>query len=782
MKKALTFLLITLFTVTPLFVTACTKATTGLTETDDLTETEKDSEESEKEEMTENNEPVYNDEKDMLRDTVVLSVFWPPMKGFTDDIQYEYLKNAHIDLLEYNSDTLFSNSAVLETAMTACEKYGLKMTVFDSGAKDHWLSLSDEQIISLASKYKDREAVIGYYLVDEPSNANPWGRVTRLMNSVMPGAVCQMNMLPAFALANPQGHAEDWINAAGAENLRYLSYDHYPFGLAADSRPNMFDNMDLVREVGLKYGVDTALYIQATSNYQGFRDPDEGEMRYHTSAALAYGFKNLKYFTWMTPVERTEDFADAIIDPKGNPTEKYEWVCSINGDIKKVANILGRCEAVDIYHSGKRDSGTERISSSSPVRPENATENEFIFSVMVDKYSSVEYLMIVNKDFNSEKQTEFTVKGVSAIYDVTNGEETAVTLDNGKFTAEFKEGGFRLYRLEGSIAPEYEDADKDNLAQGKAVYSSSSLGKDGWYNMCAVDGKSTSKTKNSQGYKPEQFFEDGENYFMIDLNRAVDINRIDVYPAGEGATIGTSFPVKYEVLVSEDGKDFTRVAEFERSGLIEQIPSHTFDTVKARYVKLVFTEAAALAGAKTLEIAEIEIYNDDGSIPKPARIERPDVELTGNFALNKPVMASSNVGNWGWDTVCAVDGETGTPSSNPGWSSQVLTHIDDPFAEEWIMIDLCTVTKVNTVKLYPRESGIYFPVKLEIQVSRDGNEFTTVYTYEDTSGQVSGDVRVFTFDDIEARYVRALAKEMTEVKSSPDGYLFQLSEFEIYFN
>lgn len=48
------------------------------------------------------------------------------------------------------------------------------------------------------------------------------------------------------------------------------------------------------------------------------------------------------------------------------------------------------------------------------------------------------------------------------------------------------------------------------------------------------------------------------------------------------------------------------------------------------------------------------------------------------------------------------------------------------------------------------------------------------------SGAVSTIARVLKFDAVDARYVRVVSKEMTQVESSPDGYLFQLAEFEVY--
>lgn len=723
-------------------------------------------------------EPVQEG-KDMIKGKIVLSAFWPPMKGFTDEEQYKYLADAQMDLLEYNSDPLFYNPTTLSTAIEMCDKYGLKLTLFDKSVKDEWLGMSDAAILKIVNKYKDYESVVGFYLKDEPTNANAWGHVAQVINSAFPGAICQLNMLPAGALEDARGHAEDLINAFGAENLRYLSFDQYPFGAAADSRPGMFGNFELVRSIGLKYGVDTACYIQAISNYS-FRDTDEGEIRYHTSAALAYGFKNLKYFTWMTPVERSENFTDAIIDRNGQPTEKYTAVCSINASIKKVSDILGVCDAVQIYHTTSQDASTTVIPEDYFIRPSRNSGYDCIVSLMTDRNNGDEYVMIVNKNFNKDMTLTFDITGVTALYDVTEGNEQEVVLSEGNFTGDYKAGGFRLYKLgKGSDkAPEYTDDDASNLAKGKPVYSSSSKGEGGWYNYLAVDGRRKSGS-SGYGYKCAEYYEESENYYLIDLKRSVTANRVDVYPAGSGASIGSFFPKAYEVYVSADGESYKKVAQFERDGELTEVPSHTFDAVQCRYVKLVFTSAASLAGQKSVEIAEIEVYNDDGTVAKPAELVREQPVLTGNLALNKPVTVSSDVNAWGWCAACATDGNYGD-DNNPGWSSAVKTHMNDPQGEEWIIIDLETVTQLNEVRLYPRANGSYFPNKLEVQISQDGESFTTVYTYEDSPDYGVGDVRTLSFDTVSARYVRILSLEMTQVATSVDGYLFQLGEVEMY--
>lgn len=278
--------------------------------------------------------------------------------GITTEKQFDYLAQANIDLLEYGTDPIFTAPETIEAVLRLATEKGLKITVADRDFVN-WEKKTDDEIRELVRRYKDYECVAGYFIQDEPGNANPLGRVARIMSEEDPGCIVQMNMLPMVALADARGHAEDWINAAGRENLQYLSYDHYPFSLQAGSVPQMFANMDLVRETGLKYNVKTALYIQSIGVVNGFRRPTVAETRYHTSAALAYGFKNLKYFTWITPVNRSEDFTTAIIRPDGEKSDTYDGIAAINKNIKKVSKVLGRLDAVEIYHSGRKDQSTE---------------------------------------------------------------------------------------------------------------------------------------------------------------------------------------------------------------------------------------------------------------------------------------------------------------------------------------------------------------------------------------------------------------------------------------
>lgn len=103
-------------------------------------------------------------------------------------------------------------------------------------------------------------------------------------------------------------------------------------------------------------------------------------------------------------------------------------------------------------------------------------------------------------------------------------------------------------------------------------------------------------------------------------------------------------------------------------------------------------------------------------------------------------------------------------------------------AEIWLLVDLGELLTVNEVYLYPREAdGLYFPVAYRIEVSEDGENFTEVFAME-CDGQSlnrSRNARYCRFGDVQARYVRITATELSRGDGANEYYL-EFSEIEIY--
>ena len=160
-----------------------------------------------------------------------------------------------------------------------------------------------------------------------------------------------------------------------------------------------------------------------------------------------------------------------------------------------------------------------------------------------------------------------------------------------------------------------------------------------------------------------------------------------------------------------------------------------------------------------------------------------------NLAAGKTVTASSSLEDsyWGWGIANATDGNRKNMGESDvdyiGYSSKDTPDVDHV---EWIYVDLGEEKAVNSAVFYPASNltggawlGYGFPVDFAIQVSSDGQSWTDVYTAEDYPLPVYGALD-FSFDQVEARYVRLYASSLRTKGSENNAYRLQLSEFEVY--
>ncbi len=169
---------------------------------------------------------------------------------------------------------------------------------------------------------------------------------------------------------------------------------------------------------------------------------------------------------------------------------------------------------------------------------------------------------------------------------------------------------------------------------------------------------------------------------------------------------------------------------------------------------------------------------------------------TVNLALGAPVRSSTSVDDFGWFAENATNGMRDFDEEKVirGWSSTILyfqPEIASYNTTQWIKIDLKDIYKISQVDLYPRSDGSnageYFPIDFVIQVSTEDSawkqndegdtDWITVVTQTGVDKPAGGAVQSYTFEPIEARYVRIKA---TNLQRGSDGYVFQLAEIEVY--
>ncbi len=276
----------------------------------------------------------------------------------------------------------------------------------------------------------------------------------------------------------------------------------------------------------------------------------------------------------------------------------------------------------------------------------------------------------------------------------------------------------------------------------------------------------------------------------IDLGRVVSLNRIDIYPTGTVYEKGLYFPKDFTIELSADGENWTTVVTKAGYDATGKVPVFTFDTVDAQYVRMNVAESPTVG---YFEIAEIEVYNDDGSIPQPddSFFTPPTVEKGANIALdpNVKVLCSSAYEEGTFWRISGInDGRRFDVVENGntycGFSSNVFVNEQQAGATEWIGYDLGAKFDIASLVIYPAKNSQPtpqgFPLSWCVEVSEDGENWTAVKTVENDPDAGKMEAHTVTFDTVNTRYIRFRGTKLTGVGANAMfGYMLQLSEIEV---
>ena len=718
-----------------------------------------------------------------MRENITLNAYLIPM--MTQELRDEMLqlcKDADIDILSHvyvnrpwvASDHTF---AWYKKAMADADRYGLKLLTRDQDVQNA-LNKSDGELRKLAERYKDLPGFGGFFIVDEPYNPTPYARAENIFREVCPDAYINVNFLPGAAYPSREVYLRQLCDYGGLlTGGGTLSMDCYCFPEGGGvNEHGLFSNYDDIRVAGLYTGTDTAVYVQSVGMVGGYRTPSGTDLRYNMMAALAYGVKEIKFFTWGTPTADEGNYTTAILDRDNKPTELYHEVVKINKKIHAMGTHLAACDATYVYHSRLKTADAYEILPEDCFLQTDG-KADVILSLLEERRGDGEYVFVVNKNITAEQTVTLTFAGVSAVSLVSdeNGELTETPLTDGKLTLTLAAGDGMLVRLPaGDFIKPAEKSDK-NLALHAPVKATSSVGMDNYYlyNLTdgVVDSASAARLTSKDGTVQS---------LTVDLGIVTTVNRIDLYPAGVGVNCGAFNPVDFSLLVSADGVTWAEVAKNTQPLPRDTVPVFRFDSVNARYVRISVNGLKGNSGYA--DIGELAVYNDDGSIPDKIPTAYTEADLTAgeNIALNKPVVdysSTTDVPEWTCHHTYITDGDY-----TKAWASELFRN-ERASSKEWITIDLLAVYDVNCVKLIPRDlwNGVnVFPEDYEIQVSVDGVNFVTVKSVKGDNNPQTQDDRILTFDLVPARYVRLYATRLTKSSTVNGGYCIEMSEMEVF--
>ncbi len=376
----------------------------------------------------------------------------PPHEYFTKPETVADIAAAGITLVPIMGD-LKTNREVL----TLLRQYGLRAVVSDTRLGPIYgtdnIAAADEAVKQIVADYADFENVIGWDLVDEP-HSKKFPILAAIVNAFRrysPDKETVINLFPNYAdpavqLGNPDyiSHLEEFVNVV---RPHFISYDHYHFlgrtkrketllnsenideremsirisAAQTEDRGGFFENIEDVRNVALKYGLD-AMLIVLLVEHGLYRNLTYGELLWEVNMCLAYGFKRISYFTyWTPPYDACWEYTNAMCDTEGKKMQHYYDAQKINSIIRPVGEYLFDRTSVGVYHLGESEKGTAQFESFGKIKKidgDNGVIGCFDDGTMY----------LVNRDFL--KENTFTLHVTSPLTVMRDGYFTDLTSEN----------------------------------------------------------------------------------------------------------------------------------------------------------------------------------------------------------------------------------------------------------------------------------------------------------------------------------------------------------------
>ncbi|MGC4233635.1 MAG: hypothetical protein QM594_11710 [Niabella sp.] len=389
----------------------------------------------------------------MFNDTsnIMVGVYIPPPLEYVNDLQFQRLGNAYVDILQYvNTYTESENLTILNKS----QANNLKAIIFDARVYGN-----NSAIASMVAAYSSHAGLGGYYIKDEPLPAilDSMARIYKTILSYDPVHIPHVNLLPSIysgfsGVDYEATYMQRWIDSVGSTNLKYLSTDIYPFLSNGTFDDRYYPELDRLRRVGLaNSNIKTSAYLQSVGILEGYRRPNAHELKYNVYSTLAYGIKHPVWFTYFTPPNYTGvTFTNAILTITGDTTDLFSPFVNLNKEMKNLGKRLSKLVVYDVFHSGPNiPTGAATVPTDFYIKPASATD-DLIISNAKNWYEGAgrNYSMVVNKSLTQSKTITFNIGGwITWMGEIskTDGTESQLPVTSGQITLTFAPGEGRLF-------------------------------------------------------------------------------------------------------------------------------------------------------------------------------------------------------------------------------------------------------------------------------------------------------------------------------------------------
>ena len=321
---------------------------------------------------------------------------------------------------------------------------------------------------TLIKQVRNHPALYAYYIIDEPGSGAFPG-LAKLVDYVRerdPAHFSYINLLPTYAsdaqlnvsdddaerarVGYPQdfaGIADDKVALRYREHLRrfidtvnpdLISYDHYNF-MKNDDGQQYFLNLALVRSAALEAKKPFLNIFQACdSPEEGWRWPNENEIRWLTYTSLAYGAQGISHFRYDAGL--WQDRKNPV-----TPLPQFWAVSQINREFLAIATLLQPLTSIGAYHCGTVPQGGQALPKASTFVP-SPLPQELLLGYFGKSAKKPTHVVVVNLNYKKAVTTTLIGPGPMEVFHApTNAWHTAP--GSKQINLDLAPGGGVLVRL-----------------------------------------------------------------------------------------------------------------------------------------------------------------------------------------------------------------------------------------------------------------------------------------------------------------------------------------------
>lgn len=361
----------------------------------------------------------------------------------------------------------WQDTEVIKTALPILKKYGLRANVCDRRILDLYQNEKiddvDRVVKEVVDDYAAFDNVAEWGVCDEP-DAEKFPITAAIVSAFRKYSdkTTDVNLFPDYAgtellkTTDYQTYLKLFVSTV---KPHFLSYDYYQFmgrppyerchsgdedlrellirraAEGVEDRDGFFDNLSVIRDLGLKSDLAQMLIIQLVE-HADCRNLTYEEILWEVNMCLAYGMHRISYFTYWLPEDGNlyMSWDNAMCDTKGNKYQHYYDVQAINKEIHSIGEMLFETTSKEVFHIGELQKGTvafEGYGNITKVEGDNAVigffENGYVYLVNRDFKHENTFTIYADKEMSVYKDGTFETCGNT--YTVTLGAGAAVLLN-----------------------------------------------------------------------------------------------------------------------------------------------------------------------------------------------------------------------------------------------------------------------------------------------------------------------------------------------------------------